>query len=200
MKRRALLCLAMALLAQGCETGVPTAPSGTVLFVTANPKTIPLTGTSTIEVVARDQSSVEVVTGTEIRFTTDKGRIDDVAFTDGGGVARATLQADGEPGTATVTARSGAAAASTVDVEIGPPTAAFSAPTISGCKVIFTDASTGFPTRWLWDFGDGGSSTEKDPVHEYAAADTYPVTLTVGHGGGEHSASRFLTIAQGTCP
>ena len=45
-------------------------------------------------------------------------------------------------------------------------------------SVNFQDASTGVPTTYLWDFGDGTTSTEKNPVHEYAADGTYNVCLT----------------------
>ncbi len=34
-------------------------------------------------------------------------------------------------------------------------------------------------TSWLWDFGDGTSSTDKDPVKIYTAPGTFTVTLTV---------------------
>ncbi len=42
----------------------------------------------------------------------------------------------------------------------------------------FTDMSTDAAT-WEWDFGDGGSSTEQNPVHQYLVAGSYEVCLTV---------------------
>ena len=39
--------------------------------------------------------------------------------------------------------------------------------------------SDGSVASYAWDFGDGGSSTSAKPTHPYAAAGTYPVTLTV---------------------
>jgi PKD repeat protein len=35
---------------------------------------------------------------------------------------------------------------------------------------------------YLWDFGDGGSSTDGSPMHTYTAAGVYDVTLTVSSG------------------
>jgi len=45
----------------------------------------------------------------------------------------------------------------------------------------FTDCSTGEPIRWFWDFGDGTTSTEKNPTHTYQKAGTYNVKLKVGY-------------------
>ncbi len=50
--------------------------------------------------------------------------------------------------------------------------------------VNFQDASTGVPTTYLWDFGDGTTSTEKDPSHVYAADGTYTVCLTTTNACG----------------
>jgi PKD repeat protein len=46
--------------------------------------------------------------------------------------------------------------------------------------VTFTDYSYGITaaTDWSWNFGDGGTSTEKNPTHSFAAAGIYDVTLT----------------------
>jgi PKD repeat protein len=44
--------------------------------------------------------------------------------------------------------------------------------------VQFTDTSRGQPTSWDWDFGDGSPhSTEQNPIHEYAVAGSFTVTL-----------------------
>ena len=51
--------------------------------------------------------------------------------------------------------------------------------------VTFTDSSTGSPTSWLWDFGDGSSSIlENPPSHKYSVPGTYTVSLTVTGPGG----------------
>ena len=50
--------------------------------------------------------------------------------------------------------------------------------------VTFTDTSisTGTISSWFWDFGDGGSSVEENPVHEYLHEGGYDVTLVVSDG------------------
>jgi methionine-rich copper-binding protein CopC/chitodextrinase len=55
-------------------------------------------------------------------------------------------------------------------------------------EVTFTDLSEdddGTIESWLWDFGDGETSTEQNPVHTYADDKTYTVTLTVTDDDGE---------------
>ena len=52
------------------------------------------------------------------------------------------------------------------------PAATFSATPAAGTaplSVSFTDTSTGSPTSWAWDFGDGATSMLRNPVHTYAA-------------------------------
>ncbi|MCF8374432.1 MAG: PKD domain-containing protein [Bacteroidales bacterium] len=46
-----------------------------------------------------------------------------------------------------------------------------------GQMVNFTDQSSGSPTNWLWDFGDGTTSNLQSPVHYYQNADTFSVSL-----------------------
>jgi PKD repeat protein len=75
------------------------------------------------------------------------------------------------------------------------PVAIFSTSPTSGnapLKVQFTDKSTGSPTSWKWSFGDGTSSTEKDPIHTYSTAGIYTVNLTVSNENG--AASKLTTI------
>ncbi len=43
----------------------------------------------------------------------------------------------------------------------------------------FLNLSMGENVAYAWDFGDGNTSTEMNPLHTYAEADTYEVTLTV---------------------
>ncbi|GAC1589030.1 MAG: hypothetical protein NVS3B8_02910 [Chitinophagaceae bacterium] len=52
----------------------------------------------------------------------------------------------------------------------------------------FTNYSVG-ASSWSWDFGDGTSSTDKDPVHIYSNQGTYVVKLMVTNGTCTHIAS-----------
>ncbi|RKX23148.1 MAG: hypothetical protein DRP35_00200, partial [Candidatus Zixiibacteriota bacterium] len=58
----------------------------------------------------------------------------------------------------------------------------FSAEPLSGCDpltVEFTDLSTGDVTYWLWEFGDGSTSTDQNPTHNYSVSGDYNITLNV---------------------
>ncbi len=59
--------------------------------------------------------------------------------------------------------------------------------------VQFQDESTGSPTSWLWDFGDGSASTEQNPVHQYNEEKDYSVTLTVSKVVNGITASDSIT-------
>ncbi len=84
-------------------------------------------------------------------------------------------------------------------------TASFTASVASGdfpLTVDFTDASTGKPTSWHWDFGDGSTSEEQNPSHTYADVGTYTVSLTAGNLGGYHTATvaDFIDVTSPTPP
>ncbi len=199
--------LAAGWLAAGCDSGsFPVGPSGATLSVRAVPSAITANGTSTIEILAKDASGLPIRVGTEVRVTTTLGRIvDQVITTDADGLAFTTLEADGRLGTATVTARSGGATEGAATVTIGAATlkADFECAGNDGeLTVIFSYKQTSgapSPDAFSWDFGDGAGSSAKDPVHTYAAAGSYLVTLTVSNQGGEDSASNFVTVPGGSC-
>jgi len=51
----------------------------------------------------------------------------------------------------------------------------------------FQDYSLGTITSWLWNFGDGNTSTEQNPTHTYAEPGIYIVTLTVNGANCENT-------------
>ncbi|MCY7421446.1 MAG: PKD domain-containing protein [Chitinophagaceae bacterium] len=61
----------------------------------------------------------------------------------------------------------------------------FNADTTEGCEPVvikFNDLSTGDPTSWLWDLGNGIISTQKNPVTFYFDPGNYTVSLTIISG------------------
>ncbi|GEM_PF-6904508 len=80
------------------------------------------------------------------------------------------------------------------------PVSEFSADVTSGAvplAVNFTDQSTNSPTMWLWDFGDGNTSTVQNPTHTYVSVGTYNVTLNATNVGGSNvsTQSNYITAA-----
>jgi PKD repeat protein len=85
------------------------------------------------------------------------------------------------------------------------PVAAFTSNVTTGTAslfVQFNDTSTNYPTSWTWYFGDGGSSTEQDPVYEYISAGTYTVTLTAANSAGSDTTytSGYITVDAASVP
>jgi hypothetical protein len=91
----------------GCDKATPVAPGGSILAISANPTKIAVNGQSTITVVGRKPDGNPLNPGTEIRMTATLGSIDSIVTTDRSGVATATFRADGELGTASITAQTG---------------------------------------------------------------------------------------------
>ena len=59
--------------------------------------------------------------------------------------------------------------------------------------VEFTDSSTG-ADNVLWDFGDGNTSTERNPLHNYSSNGTFIVTLTASNQFGEDSTTQTVVV------
>lgn len=49
-------------------------------------------------------------------------------------------------------------------------------------NVVITDLSFGNPMTYLWDFGDGGTSTLQSPSHTYTGNGPYNLCLTITNG------------------
>ena len=67
------------------------------------------------------------------------------------------------------------------------PTALFNADSEFSCTgvVQFNDLSVDVPQSWFWDFGDGNTSEEQNPLHTYEEPGIYTVTLTVTNTLGD---------------
>ncbi len=62
---------------------------------------------------------------------------------------------------------------------------------------VFMDASLNNPTSWFWDFGDGATSTEQDPVHTFPALGGYTVCLTVTNACGTDTVCTNINVISG---
>jgi C1A family cysteine protease len=79
------------------------------------------------------------------------------------------------------------------------PEADFIADITEGCEQIevqFTDQSIHNPTSWYWEFGDGETSTQQNPLHTYNLPGTYTVSLTASNsqGSNEFSITDYIQV------
>lgn len=79
------------------------------------------------------------------------------------------------------------------------PAAAFNF-TNSGNTFSFSDASSGTPSTWLWDFGDGNNSSLQFPMHTYATSGNFTVCLTVTNVCGTDSSCQTILLVSGDSP
>ena len=85
----------------------------------------------------------------------------------------------------------------TITIMPAPATATFVFSPVSpkaGQTAMFADTSSGDPTHWLWDFGDGATSTAKNPTHVFAKAATYTVTLISSNSSSSKRGSQAVTV------
>lgn len=84
------------------------------------------------------------------------------------------------------------------------PTTNFSANVQTTCSgnVRFTDLSTNVPTAWLWNFGDGTTSTEENPNHTYSASGIYTVSLqaTNTFGNNTNTKNNYISVSKPAAP
>ncbi|NJE77199.1 PKD domain-containing protein [Thermococcus sp. ES12] len=94
----------------------------------------------------------------------------------------------------------------TVSPENLPPTADFTVfpkNPRAGEVVNFVDKSydpDGSIMSWSWDFGDGKTSTEREPAHVFREPGNYTVTLTVRDSGGQDDSARLAIVVEGMVP
>jgi hypothetical protein len=80
------------------------------------------------------------------------------------------------------------------------PVASFTSNSTSTCigtSINFTgNFTSGTPNSWLWNFGDGTTSTLQNPTHTYASAGNFTVSLTVSNAGGTNTNTQanYITI------
>jgi PGF-pre-PGF domain-containing protein len=91
--------------------------------------------------------------------------------------------------------------------DVLPPVAGFTGTPTSGTApltVIFTDTSANTPASWNWSFGDGSlvNATDQNPVHTYAGAGTYTVSLNATNTAGSDTLVRggYITVNAAPVP
>lgn len=120
---------------------------------------------------------------TDYVWTTPAG----TTITSGQGTSSVTVDWNAASGPITVTATNALGcysdpSACIVNVST-PPIASFD--TLStGFTYNFSDLSTGGATSWIWDFGDGGSSTSQNPTHLFTSNGFFTVCLTASSSAG----------------
>lgn len=81
------------------------------------------------------------------------------------------------------------------------PQAGFTTNTVcANSAVLFSDTSSGTPTVWSWDFGDGSPvDNTQNPPHSYVLGGTYNIVLIVGNSAGCADTLQ-QTVTVGTMP
>ena len=81
------------------------------------------------------------------------------------------------------------------------PAANFGTSTTVSCfsSIQFADSSNNAPTSWKWYFGDGDSSTVRNPLHVYPGPGVYSVKLISSNINGSDTLERvnYITINDG---
>ena len=72
-----------------------------------------------------------------------------------------------------------------------PPTQVFNS---AGNPVTFTNLTNAGTWNWLWKFGDGTTSTQQHPIHNYTTLGDFSVSLTVSNANCSDSTKRTVSV------
>ena len=107
------------------------------------------------------------------------------------------------PFTVTLTATnnvSGCPATTTQTITVNPPLAADfsiipdSIISIPDYRFSFVDKSSGSPSLWQWQFGDGSTASSQNPQHTYPDTGRFAVTLTISNGNCTSTITQHVRI------
>jgi len=70
----------------------------------------------------------------------------------------------------------------------------FERPIDCGGQVNFTSSVVNNPTDFLWNFGDGNTSTEANPTHIYSVPGNYQVELTISNNSSTDMVSQLVEV------
>jgi len=85
-----------------------------------------------------------------------------------------------------------------ISVSAQTPVANFTGTPQAGCSpliVVFQDQSTGSPTAWNWNFGNGNTSSLQNPTATYFTPGTYTISLTATNANGSNTLTRTQYIS-----
>ena len=80
-------------------------------------------------------------------------------------------------------------------INVCPPPVTSFTQSANNQTITFGDQTTGGATSWLWDFGDGNTSTQQNPTHTYASTGNYTVCLTTTSACGSDSSCRSIQVS-----
>lgn len=110
-----------------------------------------------------------------------------------------TLTSSNSAGSNSITKQYVVTVTSTTHIPGGPEVSFLATPRsgTTPLAVQFTDTSTLNPTRWVWNFGDGHSSTMQNPSHTYTTPGNYNVSLTATNTVGTNTTTmtQFIVVA-----
>jgi PKD repeat protein len=168
-----------------CKPGVLTANDGAILYVSVNPSSIPIGGTSTVRVAGYKASGTPLPDGTVIFFSCDIGSIDPQAQTEKGVAYAAFKSNDNRSGVANISVRSGNAEVSPESLTIAIGSSALHALSLSADPQILPVA--------------GGTSTIKIMAYDgnLNTLANIPITLSTDAGQLNSGGNVIYTNANG---
>nr|MBA3271261.1 Ig-like domain-containing protein [Acidobacteriota bacterium] len=102
-----------------CDKVALLAPTGSTVTLSISSTSVASNGTAEVIATVIESAGTPVHNGTEVTFQSSVGQVDPAVVRTEGGIARTTFRANGASGTARVTAFSGGARATDVEVLVG---------------------------------------------------------------------------------
>lgn len=119
-------------------------------------------------------------------------------WSDGSTLPLLSIQSSGSY-SLTATSKNGCKATDTINITISGlapiPDFIYSTKTIVGSTVSFNNNSSPSGMSWLWDFGDGQTSTLENPSHIYNAEGLYSIVFTVSNGACSNTLTKEIDIS-----
>jgi len=199
-----MLLILLTLLVQPAGAGNSVTVSGQILSLppVAAFSGTPLSGTAPLTVTFKDSSSNTPISwkweyqrsgiSTWTQFSTAQSP--SYAFT-ATGTYSIRLTATNAAGSNTLTK----ASYISVIAAVRPPVAWFTQDIYLGrapLTVHFTDRSLNSPTSWNWQFGDGATSTEKNPAHTYTSPGIYIIRERVTNAAGSDTGYSGVVVTR----